>query len=271
MKKILLVVVAMSLIISLTRLSNSSDDRDVIFQTSTINALFKGIYDGDVTYKELKKYGDFGLGTFNSLDGEMIALNGKFYQIKADGKVYPVDDSMKTPFATVTFFEPDRTILIKNAMSYETIQNYLDSLLPSNNIFYSIKLEGVFKFIKLRSVPRQEKPYQPLTDALKKETVFELKKIKGTAVGFRMPGYIEGLNLPGYHLHFITDDKKMGGHLLDCLIQEARIEIDLSSDFYMTLPETTEFRKADLEKDNRINLDKTGNGFRTTIIRRSPN
>jgi acetolactate decarboxylase len=86
-----------------------------------------------------------------------------------------------------------------------------------------------------------------------------------------MPGYIEGLNLPGYHLHFITDDKKMGGHLLDCLIQEARIEIDLSSDFYMTLPETTEFRKADLEKDNRINLDKTGNGFRATIIRRSPN
>lgn len=259
MKKILLVVVVMFLIISLTGLSNSSDDRDVIFQTSTINALFKGLYDGNVTYKELKKYGDFGLGTFNSLDGEMIALNGKFYRIKADGKVYPVDDSMKTPFATVTFFEPDRTILIKNAMSFKKLQNHLDSLLPSNNIFYSIKIEGAFKYIKFRSVPRQEKTYLPLTDALKKETVFELNEIKGTAVGFRMPRYIKGLNVPGYHLHFITNDRKMGGHLLDCMIQEVRVEIDSSSGFYMNLPESAEFRKANFEKDNKFNLDKTEN------------
>lgn len=255
--KILLLIIVMFLIISLPGLSNSANNKDIIFQTSTIKALFEGVYDGDVTYKELKKYGDFGLGTFNSLDGEMVALNGKFYQVKADGKVYTVDDSMKTPFAIVTFFEPDRTILVNEQMNYEQLQNYLDSLIPSSNIFYSIKIEGVFKYMEFRSVPRQEKPYQLLTDVLKNETVFELYEIKVTAVGFRMPGFIAGLNAPGYHLHFITDDKKRGGHLLDCLIKEARIEIDYSSDFYMTLPASPEFRKADLDKDNKINLDKT--------------
>ena len=224
-----------------------SEEKDTIYQASTINALIKGVYDGDPTYKELKKYGDFGLGTFNNLDGEMVALDGRFYQIKADGKVYPVHDSMKTPFATVTFFKADRTIFVEKSMSCEALQSYLDSLLPSVNIFYSIKIEAEFEHIKFRSVPRQEKPYKPLTDALKKETVFELNELKGTAVGFRMPGYIEGLNVPGYHFHFITEEKGMGGHLLDCLVKEARIEIDLSSGFYMTLPQTPEFRETDIQ------------------------
>ena len=259
MKKTWLIVALMAWNLYMPPPPSLSEEKDTIYQTSTINALFKGVYDGDLTYKELKKYGDFGLGTFNNLDGEMVALDGRFYQIKADGKVYPVHDSMKTPFATVTFFETDRTVLIKKSMSYEKLQSYLDSLLPSNNIFYSIKIEAEFEHIKFRSVPRQERPYKPLTDALKKETVFELNELKGTAVGFRMPGYIEGLNVPGYHLHFITEDIAMGGHLLDCLIREARIEIDLSSGFYMTLPETPEFRTTDLDIYNKINLDKTEN------------
>lgn len=67
-----------------------------LFQASTINALVEGINEGDTTVKELKKHGDFGIGTFDDLDGEMIELDGKFYQIKSDGHAYPVKDSMKT-------------------------------------------------------------------------------------------------------------------------------------------------------------------------------
>jgi len=115
--------------------SNSQANKEVLFQTSTFGALLKGVYDGNMTFKELKTHGDFGTGTFNSLDGEMAELAGEFYQMKADGVAYPVDDSMKTPFAAVTFFEVDESLVLGNVSDYDQLEQYLDSLLPTENIF----------------------------------------------------------------------------------------------------------------------------------------
>jgi acetolactate decarboxylase len=233
------------LLITLSGFSSSIDNKDVLFQYSTINALYKGIYDGEMTYKELKRHGNFGLGTFNSLDGEMIGLNGHFYQIKANGVVRPVDDLTKTPFATVTFFEPDKTVLLKNKMNYEQLKQSLDSLLPTKNLFYAIKIEGVFKYIKARSVSRQNKPYPSFTDVINNESIFEFNNIRGTLVGFYYPEYTNEINVPGYHFHFITEDRKAGGHLLECEIQDVKVEIDYISRFYMLLPQCNEFYNMD--------------------------
>ena len=148
---------------------------DVVFQSSTINALLKGIYDGDVTFGELKRNGDFGLGTFNGLDGEMIGLAGTFYQIKADGVAYPVEDSVKTPFSVVSFFAPDDTLELDTADSYTQLKRHIDGLLPSQNIFYAIRIDGNFKYIKTRSVPGQQKPYPPLVEVVKEQSVFEFQ------------------------------------------------------------------------------------------------
>ena len=63
-------------------------DREVLVQTSTIDALLDGVYDGELTYAELSRYGDFGIGTFEGLDGEMIAFDGAIWQVKSDGKAY---------------------------------------------------------------------------------------------------------------------------------------------------------------------------------------
>src|SRR5436190_10893345 len=87
---------------------------DALFQYSTINALLTGVYDGDMTFGELRRYGDFGLGTFNALDGEMIALDGRYYQVTADGAVQPVRDDMRTPFAVVAHFHPGASQTLKN-------------------------------------------------------------------------------------------------------------------------------------------------------------
>ena len=134
----------------------------LLFQTSTLQALMAGVYDGDLTYQELARHGDFGLGTFDALDGEMIALDGAFYQIKADGRVYPVAGAMKTPFAEVTFFKADRTHMIEMPMNFQQLLDYVDRLLPSPNLPYAIRIDGVFPSVKTRSIPRQQKPYPPL-------------------------------------------------------------------------------------------------------------
>ena len=213
MKKMLKVIVFLFLITSFTGCI-SLRNQDVLYQTSTINALLEGIYDGEETFGELKKYGDFGLGTFNALDGEMVAVDGKFYQIKTDGIAYPVSSSMNTPFAVVTFFKPDKIFIIDKVKNYEELKKFIDERLPSKNIFYAIKIEGNFEYIKTRSVPRQKKPYPPLVEVVKKQSIFTFHNVKGTIVGFRCPSFVKGLNVPGYHLHFITEDRKAGGHIL---------------------------------------------------------
>jgi acetolactate decarboxylase len=231
-------------------------NNDILFQTSTINALLEGIYDGPMNYAELKKHGDIGIGTFNGLEGEMIGINGEFYQIKVDGRAYPVNDSMYTPFAMVTFFESDKNVKVFNALNFTQLEVYLDDMLPTQNIFISIKIDGTFDYVKTRSVPKQSKPYPPLTEAVKNQSTFEFHNVEGVIVGFRTPEYMEGVNVPGYHFHFINKDRTAGGHLLQCQVQNVNIEIDYTSDFYMSLPENSEFYEADLMKDQKTEIEE---------------
>lgn len=215
--------------------------RDILYQTSTIDALLQGVYDGEIAFRELKQHGDFGLGTFNCLDGEMIALEGEFYQIRADGKVYPVLESTRTPFAVVTFFAPDKTATLNDTKNLGQLEHYLERLLPTKNIFYAIKIEGSFTYAKTRSVPKQSKPYPPLVEVTKNQPIFELYNVEGTMVGFRCPAYIKGINVPGYHFHFVTADRRAGGHVLDIQTRDIVIEIDYTSQFFLVLPGGGEF------------------------------
>jgi acetolactate decarboxylase len=255
-KRASVLLIVIFLAISFSGCSNLQENKDVLYQTSTINALLQGAYDGDVTFHELKKHGDFGLGTFHALDGEMIALDGNFYQVKADGIAYPVDPSMKTPFAVVTFFEPDQAISINNHLDFKDLEDYIDSILPTNNIFYAIKLEGTFSYIKARSVPRQKKPYPPLSKATKHQKIFEFHDVQGVIVGFRLPRYMKEINVPGYHLHFITDDRKAGGHLLAFKIKDVNGGIDYMTNFNLVLPENDAFYNMSLTKDTQYQLEK---------------
>src|SRR5580698_4362033 len=81
-----------------------------VYQTSTMGALLDGVYDGDVTIRELLRHGNFGLGTFNGLDGEMLVLDGVCYQLRGDGSARVADPDQRTPFAVVTWFDPDGTL-----------------------------------------------------------------------------------------------------------------------------------------------------------------
>lgn len=203
-------------------------ERDIIYQVSTLNALMNGHYDGITPFARLHHYGNFGVGTFDHLDGEMIGLDGQFYQVKSDGRVYPVKGSMKTPFADVTFFKADQVEPLKGSLNYQQLTEYVLSKLRDSDGFYAIKIEGQFQQVKTRSVPKQQQPYPPLTAVIANQITFEYEQIEGTMVGFYMPETIEGISSAGFHFHFISKDKSRGGHLLDCLIDEVKVWIDYS-------------------------------------------
>ncbi|MBN1571891.1 MAG: acetolactate decarboxylase [Deltaproteobacteria bacterium] len=233
-----------------------SEEREVIYQISTIDALMEGVYDGEVTFDELKKHGDFAIGTFNALDGEMIGLYGKFYQIKVDGKAYPAAGTMKTPFAVVTFFDADKTVKTATGDDFERLKTAVDDAMPTKNIFYAVKVEGTFKYMKVRSVPRQERPYRKLVEVVKDQAIYEYDDIEGTVVGFWCPDYAKGVNVPGYHFHFISKDGTVGGHVLDCTLGETIAGIDCTSGFFMALPDGGDFFETDLSGGKKTDLEK---------------
>ncbi len=244
----------LSILFAISGCSQLNKNKDVLFQVSTVNALLAGVYDGELSFGELMQQGDFGIGTFNWLDGEMIALDGYFYQLKSDGRAYPVANTLKTPFAAVTFFEADKSIFLDKSLDYDELQQYLDGLWPTRNIFYAIKITGVFDYIKTRSVPKQEKPYPQLAEVARQQPTFEFNNTEGVLVGYRLPAYMKGINVAGYHFHFIDKDRSAGGHLLKCRLKDVRIEVDYTSELHMLLPEGGEFYKADLTRDKQAEL-----------------
>ncbi len=229
---------------------------DSLYQASTIDALLVGIYDGSTSFTDLRRNGDFGLGTFDALDGEMIGLDGAFYQAKADGTVLPVADTARTPFAVVKFFAPETTLSLAATPDLGSLMQQLDALLPTPNYFYALKIEGTFPVIKIRSVPAQQKPYPGLAEAASRQTVFQFQAIPGTIVGFRTPDFAKGINLPGYHFHFISTDRNIGGHLLDCRIDTARLSLDKAVELHLALPENSEFSRGKLGRDHGRDLEK---------------
>ncbi len=231
--------------------------RETMTQISTLGAIVNGVYDGVMTYGVLKEYGDFGIGTFQALDGEMMAFDGEFYQVKADGIAYHVADDMETPFAMVTFFDTDYSGNLAQGLNYASLQEYIDSIIPSVNTFCAIKIEGTFTYMKTRSVPAQQKPYPPLVEVTKDQPIFEFEEVEGVMVGFRSPPFIVGLNMPGYHLHFLTQNKDAGGHVLEFTIGQADVFIDYTPDFMMILPSMgSDFYKIDLTADIQSELEQ---------------
>jgi len=221
---------------------------ETLSQFSTIDALMQGIYDGPATFGDVKRYGDFGLGTVNHLDGEMLALDGIFYQITSDGRVHVIPDKAKTSFATVVFFQPEHRAALPKISSFRGLQSWLDRHLGSRNYFWSVRIHGTFSMVRARSISSQKPPYRPLAEVAKSETVFERRNVTGTLVGFRSPAYIRGINVPGYHFHFLCDDKTMGGHVMACSLVQGRAEWACHRTFQMKLPDDPAFRRADFSE-----------------------
>jgi acetolactate decarboxylase len=231
------------------------DEDKTVFQTSTVNALMEGASTGDMTMGELKTHGDFGLGTFDGLDGEMIELDGKVFQVRADGRAHPVEDSARTPFATVSFFKADESARLDRPCDQRAMLAAVAAMLPSENIFHALRIEGRFDYVKTRAVAKQDKSVG-LEDATREEPIFEFNDVEGTIVGFFTPDYLRGVNVPGYHLHFITADRSAGGHVLDCRTKDVTIKIHHTPEFELGTPGTEEFLKADLSHDHTAAIAK---------------
>ena len=212
-----------------------------IFQYSTLSALLEGVYDGELTVGELKQHGNFGIGTFNELDGELILLDGKCYKATSDSRILEMNDSVKTPFAAVCNLRSDTIIRIGHNLKIRAVQNYLDSILSKPNLIYACRITGKFDSIVIRSVPKQVKPYKRLIEAYKKQGVFTFLNQEGTLLGYKFPKYLKEVNMDAYHFHFLSTDKTKGGHLLDCTLLSGQIAVSYVRNYTLLLPDNEFF------------------------------
>lgn len=228
-----------------------------IYQLSIMNALLEGIYEGDSTLKELAKHGDFGLGTFNQLDGELLAYNGEFYQMRADGSTELADENLKVPFGAITNFNPEISYDINTPIDKKALDKLIKTLVAGENLFYAIHIEGHFKNVKTRTVSIQHKPYRAFTEVVKDQAEFDFNDRDGFLVGFFSPAFSQGMTVAGYHLHFLSDDRKGGGHVLDFLLESGKLQLQVLADYRIILPEKADFQQANLSTDTSAAIIET--------------
>ena len=236
--------------------SNAPEAPHRISQISVIGALMVGRYDGIMPIPELLHLGDFGVGTLDHLDGELIILDGKAYQIRGDGKILDVAPDRSTPFAVITPFQQDGEFACPPVSRLADLDARLYEALPQKNNFVAIRIDGHFTTLTMRSVRRQEPPYKPLDEVAKTQSVWTREDQVGTLVGIRCPAWTGGLNVPGYHWHFLSQDRKVGGHVLDCRVATGKVRYEVCRDWEVKLEGSKGFNEADLVKDRSRELRK---------------
>lgn len=223
-------------------------EHHTIYQVSTSGALVQGVYGGCVRVGDLLQHGDFGLGTFEGLDGEGILLDGCCWQASADGTVRQAPADALAPFWVATHFAADHRASLRAVRSWADLTTRLDALRDSANLFLAIRLRGVFERIRYRVACKAE-PGVDLVSATNAQATFDLENVAGTLVGFWTPSYARTINVPGYHLHLLSDDHRHAGHVLELQSRELSLELHRENDLQLVLPETPEFLKADLSGD----------------------
>jgi acetolactate decarboxylase len=228
-------------------------DRDpaaehAIWQTSSIDALLDGAYEGDLTLAELTAHGDLGIGTVQQLDGELILIDGECFRVAADGTVHRPDPAMRTPFAVVCRFAPGGRRRLDGRTSLAALTAAVDAAAPIDETVFAVRVVGSFGPLLLRSVPRQHPPYPSLAEVVTRQTEWTVPEARGSIVGFRFPDYAQGIDVPGYHLHFISDDRSIGGHVLDATLHDGTLLVDGGHELHVEVPAGVRVGDADLSE-----------------------
>ena len=226
-----------------------STERTRFTQVSLFSVILSGRYGGVIAIGELKKLGNMAIATMDRLDGEVQMIDGVVYQACADGHVYLPNDDATIPFGTVAEFHAEHTVELSDIPSYETFEARIDKFCPEENLPLAIHFTGDFRYMKVRTVSRQERDGIGLADAAKNEAVFERRDVRGDLVGFRLPGYVKGVNAPGWHLHFVDAERQQGGHVVNFSVREGKLQYCYANDFQIRLPDAATLAGLNLTRD----------------------
>lgn len=199
-----------------------------LFQTSTVQALLAGDYDGDVTLAELLEH--------DGLDGELIVLDGEAFKARLDCTLERPEPTAKTPYAVVVPFAPEGPIALAGPLRESQLEAALGERVAGASRPTAVRIGGRFSEVHVRSVPRQRPPYKPLAEAISQQHISAMGEVRGTMVGFCFPDALDGIEMQGAHLHFVDETRTRGGHVLSFTLSEGEAQLDAATAMHVELP-----------------------------------
>ena len=239
-------------------------ENSCMFQVSTLQALAMGYTKGVLTVGELLEHGDIGLGTFEHVDGEMILLDGRCYRAAEDGSVVEADPETGVPFSAVEKFWPEREFTLGETENIETLKQQLDLKIEEGfglNSMHIVRIDGEFAKVDARSEAPYKSQHITLKEVLSKtQKAFLFENIRGTLVCVYFPDYMDGINAPGWHLHFVSEDRKKGGHVFDICMTSGLAKLDRISRIEIRIPMDPAFDVYSLKQASREEIKEVEQG-----------
>jgi acetolactate decarboxylase len=222
-------------------------------QYAVLDALLAGAYDSGLPSADVAAMGDFGLGCCERLGGEVVILDGEVFECTVDGPPARMTDSESLPFVQACRSEAGVRHPVADADLARLTQR-VESQLASRNLFHAVRLDGEFRMLRVRVTPRQELPLPPLAEVTAHQVETVLSGIRGTVVGFWTPAIYQGVAVAGLHIHFLADDRSVGGHVLDLEVGDGDLHLNAYARFHLRLPTDPTFLRTELthDEDHRI-------------------
>lgn len=246
------------------RFNSTGATEQCMYQVSTLQALAMGYNIAVITVEELLRHGDTGLGTFEGVDGEMIVADGVCYRATADGTVTQAPAETGVPFAAVSCLDGRRMFPLEAVPDIETLKNILTLRIEENfglNSMHMVRVDGSFERVCARSETGQLTHHITLKEMLQdKQRDFFFDDTDGTLVCVYYPDYMDGINAPGWHLHFLSADKTRGGHVFDLSLRSGRAEMDKISRIEIQLPNSASFDTYSLKNASQDEIRQVEQG-----------
>ena len=235
-----------------------------MYQVSTLQALAMGYSRSVITVEDLLQHGDIGLGTFEHVDGEMIMLEGGCYQARDDGSVIRAEDTMGVPFCAVTFLEDCPREPVGQVGNIGDLKQLLDIRIEEDfglNSMHVVRVDGTFEKVYARAGSAYKSQHVSLKDILKEtQNDFTFTDIPGTMVCVYFPDYMDGINAPGWHLHFLSADCSKGGHVFDLALKAGNMIVNKISRINIQLPDSPAFDTYSLKNASQDEIKEVEQG-----------
>ena len=238
-----------------------------MYQVSTLQALAMGYTRAVVTVEELLRHGDTGLGTFEDVDGEMILADGVCYRAMADGTVTRPEPGTGVPFSAVSRLSGTRTFALGPMPDIDALKAELTLRIEEGfglNSMHMVRIDGSFERVSARSESGQRTQHVTLKEMLEgNQRDFFFDGVDGTLVCVYFPDYMDGINAPGWHLHFLSADRTRGGHVFDVSLRSGQARLDKISRIEIQLPYSPAFDTYSLKNASQEEIRQVEQGKKT--------
>lgn len=220
-----------------------------VTQFAVLDALLAGVYSQGASVGVVRAAGDTGVGCCEGLGGEVVILDGELYECTSDGPPRLMTDDEFLPFVDVCSLDESTGSALVD-LDLTGLDSAVADRLLSRNLFHAVRVDGVFAHVLTRVTRRQEPPFRPLAEVAAEQIETTTRECAGTLVGFWMPRIYQGVTVAGLHLHFLSEDRSVGGHVLDARVREGRLRMSAFADFSLRLPRDGQFLSTELTHDD---------------------